>query len=159
VGTIIDFYSASKMYPTYGFGGRPTFLGETDTKHCFNLNGKEDPSIKGIDGILKTYWKNLEGIKLSGPTYFGEVVVQTIEGIEKRDKETKIYDVLLILTDGAIHDMELTKKLIVEGSNYPFSMIIVGIGESNEFDKMDDLDSDNAIIKDENGRRARRDIV
>lgn len=36
--------------------------------------------------------------------------------------------VLLILTDGEIHDMSLTKSYIVEAGNLPMSIIIVGIG-------------------------------
>jgi len=36
--------------------------------------------------------------------------------------------VLLILTDGVIHDMDDTISAIVDGSKLPLSIIIVGIG-------------------------------
>ena len=47
------------------------------------------------------------------------------------------YQVLLILTDGVIHDMDLTKKLIVSCSHFPCSIIIVGVGHA-DFEQMDD---------------------
>lgn len=38
------------------------------------------------------------------------------------------YQVLMILTDGEIHDMEAVKGLLCEASNLPTSVIIVGVG-------------------------------
>jgi len=51
------------------------------------------------------------------------------------------YQILLILTDGEIHDMARVKKLIVDSSPLPTSIIIVGIGQE-EFELMVELDSD-----------------
>jgi hypothetical protein len=70
----------------------------------------------------------------------------------------KSYNILLILTDGAIHDMDLTKELIVEGSSLPFSIIIVGVGDGN-FGMMTDLDADDVILRTKGGKVAKRDIV
>ena len=42
---------------------------------------------------------------------------------------------LLILTDGEIHDMNETKNVIVENSFLPISIVIVGIGNA-DFSKM-----------------------
>ena len=69
-----------------------------------------------------------------------------------------VYQVLLILTDGEIHDMARVKKLIVDSSPLPTSIIIVGIGQE-EFDLMVDLDSDDKILTDDDGRACTRDIV
>jgi len=52
----------------------------------------------------------------------------------------------LIITDGAIHDMEKTKDQIVRAANLPISIIIVGVGESPELDKMEELDGDTQVI-------------
>ena len=49
---------------------------------------------------------------------------------------------MLILTDGDIHDMNVTKNRIVKASGLPISIIIVGIG-NDSFYKMKELDSDN----------------
>lgn len=42
-----------------------------------------------------------------------------------------MYNILLILTDGEIHDMPKTKDLIVGASNLPLSIIIIGIGKES----------------------------
>ena len=46
------------------------------------------------------------------------------------------YLVLLIITDGAIHDMEETIRLLVNGSNLPLSVLIVGVG-NDDFSNME----------------------
>ncbi len=69
-----------------------------------------------------------------------------------------MYNIFLIITDGEIHDMEETKKLIVDASDLPLSIIIIGVG-NDKFKKMKELDSDESLLKDENGRMAQRDIV
>jgi hypothetical protein len=39
------------------------------------MNGNpEDPEVKDIDGILKTYRESLQSVELSGPTYFAPVI-------------------------------------------------------------------------------------
>jgi hypothetical protein len=55
------------------------------------------------------------------------------------------YFILLILTDGEIHDMEETKRSIVESSHLPLSIIIIGIG-SADFGNMHILDGDNGLV-------------
>jgi hypothetical protein len=69
-----------------------------------------------------------------------------------------IYQVLLILTDGAIHDMSAVKDLIVGLAGQPCSIIIVGIGNA-DFSMMDELDGDHEVITDSSGNRIKRDIV
>ena len=61
-----------------------------------------------------------------------------------------MYHILLILTDGAIHDMKDTKDLIVECSEYPMSIIIVGIGDA-DFSNMVELDGDDVILRNSRG--------
>ena len=46
------------------------------------------------------------------------------------------YLVLLIITDGAIHDMEETIRLLVNGSNLPLSVLIVGVS-NDDFSNME----------------------
>ena len=69
-----------------------------------------------------------------------------------------MYHIYLILTDGVIHDMPQTKDIIVEGSEYPLSIIIIGLGETN-FTKMIELDGDDVILRNTQGRATKRDIV
>lgn len=41
------------------------------------------------------------------------------------------YLVLLIITDGVIHDMDASIQQIVEGADLPLSIIIVGVGKED----------------------------
>jgi len=53
--------------------------------------------------------------------------------------------VLLILTDGEIHDMEPTKISLVDAAFLPISIIIIGIGNA-DFTNMEILDGDEGLI-------------
>lgn len=64
---------------------------------------------------------------------------------------------LLILTDGAIHDMDQTVNLLVNNCKLPLSIIIVGIGNA-DFSNMNTLDGDNGLYN-SSGAKAVRDIV
>ena len=70
----------------------------------------------------------------------------------------RMYHIMVILTDGDIHDMPLTKDIIVEGSNFPLSIIIIGLGERS-FDKMIELDGDDIVLRNTRGEPTKRDIV
>lgn len=72
-------------------------------------------------------------------------------------KKSDEYYVLLILTDGQIHDMEATKRLIVDSSKLPLSIIIVGVGQDS-FQNMHELDGDEGLI-DSRGKHSARDLV
>ena len=54
--------------------------------------------------------------------------------------------------------MSLVKKLIVESSSLPTSIIIVGVGDE-EFELMEELDSDEKLLTDDDGKVCTRDIV
>ena len=70
---------------------------------------------------------------------------------------SQVYQILLILTDGVIHDMDMTIDLLVRNCNLPLSLIIVGIGNA-DFSNMDTLDGDNGLYN-KKGQKAQRDIV
>lgn len=55
--------------------------------------------------------------------------------------------------------MEATKKILVEMSGMPFSAVIVGVGEDEDFDDMEELDADATVLRDKAGHPAVRDIV
>ena len=56
-----------------------------------------------------------------------------------------VYQILLILTDGVIHDMPQTKKQLVLLSQLPVSVIIVGVGDA-DFESMEVLDGDEEAL-------------
>ncbi len=55
--------------------------------------------------------------------------------------------------------MSRVKQLIVDASALATSIVIVGVGESEEFELMEELDCDDGLLTDDNGRKAYRDIV
>lgn len=61
------------------------------------------------------------------------------------------------MTDGIIMDMDATKECIVDCSDLPLSIIIIGVGNAN-FTNMDILDGDDGLV-DRRGRTAKRDLV
>lgn len=77
----------------------------------------------------------------------------------KRVRCCEQYDVLLILTDGALSDYDRTVDRIISASQkVPLSIIIVGIG-NRDFKKMIDLDCDNDLLKSQDGtKRAARGL-
>ena len=94
---------------------------------------------------------------MAGPTFFSSLMDTFMDfAMEGRDLMT--YFVLLILTDGEIHDMIETKRMIVEASKLPCSIIIVGVG-NEDFEMMVELDSDDKMLKDDKNKKAKRDIV
>lgn len=68
------------------------------------------------------------------------------------------YFILLIITDGEITDLDQTRQAIVNASNLPVSIIIVGVGEAN-FKAMEFLDGDSGVLKSVTGEPAAWDIV
>ena len=83
---------------------------------------------------------------------------ENLEEYLKKKTTGAHYFVLLIITDGAITDMEATKTALVQASQLPMSIIIVGVGNA-DFDAMEFLDSDKNMLRDAQGRYCERDIV
>ena len=114
--------------------------------HFFPCSGQLDnPSGYQIEGVFKLYDYCLKNVSLSGPTYFAPLIKEAVK--QTRDSfasDPNTYSILLILTDGAIHDMAASKDWIVEGSYLPLSIIVIGIGNA-DFGLMEELDSDNMV--------------
>ena len=152
IGTIIQDYDTDKIIPAYGFGAKIN----GQVYHDFHLNQKDDPHCSGIHGVIQAYERVIPTVELYGPTNFAPIInLVTKAACGERSK--KKYHILLILTDGAITDMEQTKRAIIKASFFPISIIIVGIGIA-DFSLMDELDSDKGMLTCE-GETAERDIV
>ncbi len=88
-----------------------------------------------------------------------KIQVECIKNVESVSlQNNRVYSVLIIITDGNCHDMEITKSLMVDLSRLPFSAVVVGVGDS-EFEDMEILDADTAGLTDKLSREAARDIV
>jgi len=155
VGDIIQDYDSDKMFPALGFGARIPPDGKVSHEFFLNLTG--DPYCSGVDGILAAYHQSLYNVQLYGPTNFSYVIRHVARFASAYQTDPTNYFVLLIITDGIITDMEATKSAIIDASDLPLSIIIVGVG-SEDFSAMEELDSDDALLS-YRGRTAKRDIV
>lgn len=165
VGDILQYYDHDKLIPAYGFGAKVQYAPRQfvgDTMHAFALNGDAyRPDINGILGVQTAYWHALPYLFFHGPTNFSPIIQKVID----RARECEVsqynqqYNVLLILTDGAISDMQNTIDTIVDGADLPISIIIVGVGDA-DFSPMEQLDADDAPLFSESKQKyMSRDIV
>ena len=152
----MEEYDFDKRFPVWGFGGIPRFTGATGVSHCFPLT-PDGSEVMGTRGILDAYRFSIQNAGLYGPTLFTPLLDAMYQQV-LATQSAQVYHILLILTDGAIMDMPTTKARIVSLSEHPISIIIVGLGKA-DFSKMNELDSDGALLRDNNGRAAKRDIV
>ena len=161
VGQILLNYDSDKKIPAFGFGANLKFpqMQSSTASHCFPLSGNvENVDSFGLEHLMQLYMNALKSVELSGPTYFGPLIEETAKlAYECKKSQQYVYQTLLILTDGEIHDMEKTIDLIVSATELPLSIIIVGVGEA-DFTNMNRLDGDNGLFNTK-GQKARRDIV
>ena len=113
-----------------------------------------------MNGILDVYRNCLPQIQLFGPTNFAPTIRECTRMTQSggQGDGRSSYFVTLILTDGAITDMQQTIDAIVDASFSALSIIIIGIGNA-DFSAMDDLDCDDGLLRSSSGRTAQRDIV
>ncbi|XP_067125347.1 copine-5-like isoform X3 [Centruroides vittatus] len=155
VGEIIQDYDSDKLFPALGFGARLPPDGVVS--HEFPLNGNmSNPFCVGIDGILEAYKQKIGTVQLYGPTNFSPVI-NHVSRFASAYRDGSQYFVLLIITDGIISDMSLTKEAIVHAATLPMSIIIVGVGNA-DFSAMEELDGD-VVRLSSKGKFAERDIV
>lgn len=125
--------------------------------HQFPLNDNPShPYCAGVEEILNHYRIRVRSVTFFGPTNFAPVINNTAS-IASQFQDGLHYFVLLIITDGIISDMHLTKRAIIAASTLPVSIIIVGVGNA-DFEAMDELDSDDVRLN-VDGLYAERDIV
>ena len=160
-GDIIAYYDSDELFPVYGFGGIPKGSKEV-VSHCFNINfNKDNPNIQGIDNVLKIYKESLKKIEFYAPTYFSPIIEKVVGKIKddlKNRSEKSNYYFLMILTDGMINDYKETIDNIVDASNLPLSIVIIGVGDK-DFENMNNLDGDEEPLTNSHGELRKRDIV
>ncbi|KAI9032193.1 copine-8 [Hyaloraphidium curvatum] len=158
VGQVLEPYDADGRFLAYGFGAK---LPDGTVSHFFPLNGAVGPEVIGVAGLMEAYNKSLYGNQLWGPTIFATTINSIGQWVRSSmppgDRHLRKYCILLIITDGAITDLDQTIKAVVDASALPMSIIIVGVGGA-DFSSMDLLDSDDAVLQ-AGGKRAERDCV
>eukprot|EP00290_Baffinella_frigidus_P038012 CAMPEP_0180313476 /NCGR_PEP_ID=MMETSP0988-20121125/31441_1 /TAXON_ID=697907 /ORGANISM="non described non described, Strain CCMP2293" /LENGTH=567 /DNA_ID=CAMNT_0022297901 /DNA_START=60 /DNA_END=1759 /DNA_ORIENTATION=+ len=157
VGEVLDKYNSDKTFDCFGFGAK---LPTGEVSHCFALNGDaSNPKVAGVQGILEAYQTALTNLQFYGPTNFASIIKTAAQAQARVKPPRQDYMVLLIITDGAITDMDETVDSIIAASGLPLSIIIVGVGPA-DFGKMETLDGDDhALTSSATGKKAQRDIV
>ena len=151
---IISIYNKNDKYDVYGFGAE--IFG--NFKKIFNLNGTDDPSIKGIENIISEYKKTVNRVDFSGSTYFAPIIKKIKKKLEIDKGNDFNYHILLIISDGLIHDIDQTIDSIIEASKFPISFIIIGIG-ANVSDDMKILNGEKGKLISSKGEVLNKDIV
>ncbi|KAL9179977.1 hypothetical protein ACHAXT_007947 [Thalassiosira profunda] len=135
VGNILAKYDTDQQFPVWGFGAKYGGV----VRHCFQV-GKEKEA-HGVAGILEAYKATFKTpLIMSGPTVFTEVISLAAEQAKVRARDNPLsYTILLLLTDGAVTDVEATKRTLASVADAPLSIVIVGIGRA-DFSAMQFLD-------------------
>lgn len=140
VGGILGRYDPEQKFPVFGFGAK--FGGQI--QHCFQVG--KDTELHRLPSVLSAY-RNVfsSGLTMSGPTVFAEVInMAAAKARSTHDYCSRVgqqkYTLLLILTDGEVSDIDLTKQSLHAASDAPLSVVIVGIGAA-DFSAMHFLDN------------------
>lgn len=140
-----------------------------DDSYHYDLGPNKPPSfldpfledyLDGLKEIIEAYRASLLNVVFSGPTNFSQVVENIsakIKLIRRNTKELN-YFLILIITDGQINDMKQTITSVVNASELPLSIVIVGVGD-DDFSSMEELDGDDFPLTNYNNKMTSRDIV
>jgi len=129
MGRTLEPFDDDHYIPSYIFGDITT----TDRYVLpFYPNGR--PCF-GFQEVLARYRELVLSTTLSGPTSFAPIINETINIV----KQAKSYHILLIVADGQITNEKETEDAIVRASEYPISIIMIGVGDG-PWDKMEEFD-------------------
>jgi hypothetical protein len=137
--SLLGKYDYDQKFPCYGFGAKYAGV----VRHCFQVGNA--PELDGVQGILDAYRQVFKtGLIMSSPTVFTEVIRTAAaranaSQAEAQQRGEQCYTILLIVTDGAVSDVQATAACLDEVSDAPLSIVIVGVGNAN-FSSMQFLD-------------------
>ncbi|KAL7488335.1 hypothetical protein ACHAW6_013919 [Cyclotella cf. meneghiniana] len=146
VGGILSKYDTDQKFPVWGFGAKYDGV----VRHCFQVGKTKE--VHGVNGILEAYRGVFKThLTMSGPTVFTEVIeLAAAQAISRQQLKPLSYTILLLLTDGAVSDVEATKRALQSIADAPLSIVIVGIGNA-DFSAMqflDDFETRNGFNRD-----------
>lgn len=142
IGKTLSAFDEDNLIPCFGFGDASThdqdvFSFEPDARFC-----------NGFEEVLTRYREIVPHLRLSGPTSFSPVIEMAMSIVEESRGQ---YHVLLIIADGQVTrsvdtprgqlstQEQKTVDAIVKASEYPLSIILVGVGDG-PWDMMREFD-------------------
>eukprot|EP01026_Neomeris_dumetosa_P067782 TRINITY_DN66232_c0_g2_i1.p1 TRINITY_DN66232_c0_g2~~TRINITY_DN66232_c0_g2_i1.p1 ORF type:complete len:322 (+),score=29.06 TRINITY_DN66232_c0_g2_i1:64-966(+) len=134
IGQTLGPFDDDKLIPTYGFGDKTTM-----DSHVFSFNQQDQP-IYRLENVVLRYRQIAPHITLHGPTSFAPLIRHAMDIVRISGNQ---YHILLIIADGYISMQCMTDTIsaIVEASNYPLSIVMVGVGDGpwGVMESFDDL--------------------
>ncbi|MED6206360.1 E3 ubiquitin-protein ligase rglg2 [Stylosanthes scabra] len=142
IGKTLSSFDEDNMIPCFGFGDA-----STHDQEVFSFY-PDDRFCHGFEEVLSRYRELVPQLKLAGPTSFAPIIEMAVSIVEQSGGQ---YHVLLIIADGQVTrsvDTERgqlsaqekkTVEAIVKASEYPLSIILVGVGDG-PWDMMREFD-------------------
>ncbi|CAN6676238.1 unnamed protein product [Malus baccata var. baccata] len=138
----LSVFDEDNLIPCFGFGDASThdqdvFSFYEDEQHC-----------NGFEEVLTRYRDIVPHLRLAGPTSFAPIIEMAMTIVEQSGGQ---YHVLLIIADGQVtrnvntqrghlsSQEQRTVDAIVKASEYPLSIVLVGIGDG-PWDTMREFD-------------------
>ncbi|XP_078167152.1 E3 ubiquitin-protein ligase RGLG2-like isoform X2 [Carex rostrata] len=135
-------FDDDNLIPCFGFGDA-----STHDRDVFSFYHDQRP-CNGTAEVLKRYRELIPHIRLAGPTSFAPIIEMAMTVVESSGGQ---YHVLLIIADGQITrstdtadgqlspQERLTIDAIVKASEFPLSIVLVGVGDG-PWDMMREFD-------------------
>ncbi|XP_010519134.1 PREDICTED: E3 ubiquitin-protein ligase RGLG2-like [Tarenaya hassleriana] len=132
VGKTLSSFDEDNLIPCFGFGDA-----STHDQEVFSFY-PDERFCNGFEEVLSRYRELVPHLRLAGPTSFAPVIEMAITIVEQSGGQ---YHVLLIIADGQVTrsvDTEhgqlspqekSTVEAIVKASEYPLSIVLVGVGD------------------------------
>ena len=143
--SLLQHYDHDKKFPVFGFGGIPSYEDPAgEANHCFALKDPSDAVVSYVQEAMDLYKEMTPKITFHGPTLLAPCLSTLMEAYYEKFNMNE-YSVILILTDGIVNDVADTKRILVELSNMPVSVIIIGIGDA-DFKVMEQFKAKTPIV-------------
>lgn len=142
IGQTLSPFDDDNLIPCFGFGDVTTH-----DRNVFSFRANQQP-CNGFEDVLSCYKQIVPHLRLAGPTSFAPIIEASIDIVVQNDCQ---YHVLLIIADGQVTrsvDTESgrlsaqeqnTIDAIVAASEYPLSIVLVGVGDG-PWDMMQQFD-------------------
>ncbi|KAF8017438.1 hypothetical protein BT93_H2573 [Corymbia citriodora subsp. variegata] len=142
IGQTLSAFDEDNMIPCYGFGDA-----STHDQDIFSFY-PEDRFCNGFEEVLARYREIAPQLKLAGPTSFAPIIEMAMTIVEQSGGQ---YHVLLIIADGQVTrsvdtqnghlspQEQMTVDAIVRASEFPLSIVLVGVGDG-PWDMMREFD-------------------
>jgi len=119
VGATLASFDEDNFIPVFGFGDI-----QTQDKGVFSFFPNNEVA-RGFQQVLDRYSELAPFVQLSGPTSFAPLIKEAIRIVSV----SRSYHILVIVADGQVDNEKATAQAIIEASDYPLSIIMIGVGD------------------------------